>query len=278
MRHSAQVAQRLFFLDSVRHRLLASVSTPADLQAGHGIVVCPAFADEMNRTRRTIHLLMNEAAQAGIATINVDLHGTGDSTGEFADCSWDGWLADLGQAAGWLRGQGCSQVTLLGVRAGALLAWALALAPATPVRSIVLWQPVLTGRTVITDLLRARALAGAAGEGRESVAVLREQLRGGRPVEAAGYALSPEMARALDEARISAAAGATCPPVAWFEIIDGPQGAPRPAAERTAAELASAGVDVDLRAVADPPFWATAEVTTGCGAVEATVRWLAERP
>lgn len=274
MAEYGRFSPQLLFLDSARHSILASIVVPTGSLPRHGIVVCPAFGEEMNRTRRTIRLLMEQASRLGTGSINVDLRGTGDSDGDFADARWEDWLADLARACDWLRQQDCPEISLLGIRAGALLAWELAGSADWRFNRILFWQPVLAGRAVVTDLLRARVIASAPGGSRESVTTLREQLQDGRPVEASGYVLSSQLARSLDQARIEPAGGRRYPPLGWLEIVADPDGAVRPVAEQAAASLREAGLEVDLRRVQDPPFWATTETTTGYATVEASLRWL----
>jgi len=274
---AGRFAPQLFFLDPDSKPLFASAALPAAAAPRHGVLVCPAFAEEMNRTRRTVRLLMEQAAQAGLAVINVDLAGTGDSAGEFADARWEDWLANLELGRDWLRRQGCTQVSLLGVRAGALLAWQLALAAREPFHRLLLWQPVPTGQAVLTDLLRTRLLAPAADGKREGVAALRAQLQGGSAVEAAGYTLSPQLAAALDAARIGATPTDRRLRIAWLEIVADAAADVRPVAVQSVARLVEAGLQAELLRAQDPPFWATTETTTGHASVAASLRWLEER-
>lgn len=272
----SQTACTPFFMDGSRGRLFAVATPVTDRRPGPGVLVCPAFGEEMNRTRRTLHLLGQALAARGVAMLNVDLHGTGDSEGEFDDARWEIWLDDLRTGLAWLRGQGCEPITLLGVRGGALLAWELLRSGSERPGKVVLWQPVLTGKAVITDLLRARVAAAASSGGRETVAELRRELEAGRPVEAAGYALAPQLAQALDRAALSADTSTGLPGVCWIEIASDEQSAIRPAASAAAESLRRAGVAVDLLREQDPPFWSTTETTAGRATVTATVRALTE--
>jgi exosortase A-associated hydrolase 2 len=271
-------ALQLFFLDPDRPSLFATAAVPAAAVANRGIVICPAFAEEMNRTRRTVRLFMERCAAAGIAAINVDLRGTGESAGEFADARWEDWLADLHRAADWLRGRGCDEISLLGVRAGALLAWQLASAPGARFERLLLWQPLLTGKAVITDMLRARVIAMSTTGTKETVNELREQLRAGSAVEAAGYRLTAPLAAALEAAAIATTAATAATGggvVGWLEVVAEPEAPVRAAAENALAGLRAAGRRADLLRAQDPPFWATTETTTGAATVQASIAWLA---
>jgi exosortase A-associated hydrolase 2 len=263
------------YLQSSARRLFAMAARPAGGPARIGLLVCPAFAEEMNRTRRTVRLLCGAAATAGACAIYPDLHGTGDSPGDFADARWADWLEDLSAAAGWLQAEGCGAVVLVGVRAGALLAWDLLRAGTVPVSQVVLWQPVLTGKAVVTDLLRTRIAAAASQSGRDTVATLRAQLAAGQVVESVGYGLSPELVRALDATAIAPLAGTAQPPVSWIEVIGDEASATRQPALAMVSQLQAAGGRVELLRQADPPFWSTVEITVGHGTIGRTTPLLA---
>jgi exosortase A-associated hydrolase 2 len=228
----------------------------------------------MNRTRRTVRALLDQAAAAGMAAINLDLRGTGDSSGEFRDASWEGWLDDLALGARWLAEQGCTKIALLGVRAGALLAWDLQGSGRVVAERLVFWQPVLSGKAIVTDLLRARVAAGATAGGAETVGALRSALSRGEDVEAAGYMLTAEFARSLERAVVGPTGTNAWPPGAWFEIAADVAAQPRAAILQAAGRLRSEGARIEVRMQEDPPFWGTVETTTGIGIVPATLQWL----
>lgn len=264
-----------FYLDSAQRRLFALTGCPAGSAATHGVIVCPAFAEEMNRSRRTTRLFCGEAARCGIRSIEIDLYGTGDSSGDFNDARWETWLADLSAATEWLRRQGCRTVSLLGIRAGALLAWDVLRGSPETIHSIVLWQPVLAGRSIVTDLLRTRIAAASARDGHDTMGTLRRELAAGRSVEAAGYLLSPNLARDLEQARVGPEPGVVVPRMCWIEIVaDSASGTRQPALDGV-EQLRACGAQVDLVRQQDPPFWGTTEVTVGRATVARTVEWLA---
>lgn len=270
-----QAAGIPLFLDAKGRRIFAVTGEPGPAAGSHGILICPAFAEEMNRARRTVSLLRREAALRGLWTICPDLHGTGDSAGEFADARWDHWLEDLETAAAWLHGRGCTRISLVGVRAGALLAWDLLRRNRAGYEALVLWQPMLAGKSVVTDMLRTR-IAAAVGQGtRETVAALRRQLDAGQAVEAAGYMMAPELVSALDDARIDTDEWVPAA-INWLEIVADDDSATRQPVLNMVSRLQAAGARVDLHRQKDPPFWSTVETTVGQGTARATARLLAD--
>ena len=86
--------QRLF----LHHR-------PAALPARGALVYVHPFAEEMNKSRRMAAMQCRALAGAGYAVLQIDLHGCGDSSGDFEDSTWESWLVDVALAAEWLRSQ-----------------------------------------------------------------------------------------------------------------------------------------------------------------------------
>ena len=122
-----------FFLPSRRGALFA-IDHPPSSAGEQAVLYIPPFAEEMNKARRMVALQAAELARSGCRVLLLDLYGTGDSAGDFRDARWEFWLDDLTRAVEWLAGQGGRRVTLLGLRAGCLLALDL-LHPFEPIRT-----------------------------------------------------------------------------------------------------------------------------------------------
>ena len=228
------------------------------------------FAEEMNRARRMAALQARALAANGVAVLQIDLHGCGDSSGDFADASWDGWLDDVASASDWLRARCGVPVTLWGLRLGALLA--LAHAQRDPaVAALLLWQPVLSGAAHLNQFLRLRVagdmLGNAASAG--GTAALRAALANGETIEVAGYWLSPALALGI-EAADAVAMTPHCP-VHWIEFAASPERAAAPASARLAEAWRAGGVALDLQQLVGEPFWATQEITTCPALIAATL-------
>lgn len=89
-----------------------------------GVVLVPALGFEELCSRRTLRILADRLADAGIATLRFDFHGTSDSLGREKDPGrLARWTADVHRAIDWLRSQAAvDQVALIGLRFGALVA------------------------------------------------------------------------------------------------------------------------------------------------------------
>ena len=239
-------------------------------QARACVLYLHPLAEEMNRSRRMAALQARALAGAGLEVLQIDLHGCGDSAGDFGDASWQGWLDDALAAARWLRERHAhAPLWLWGLRAGALLAADAARALDAPC-NLLLWQPAASGRLALQQFLRlgmaAQLADGHAGGG--AMTALRQQLAAGEPVEIAGFALALALAAGLEGATLAP------PPragrLAWLELGHGAA----PAAGAALESWRQAGWQVQHGRVAGPAFWHTAEVQTAPALLDATVQAL----
>ena len=237
-----------------------------------------AFAEEMNKSRRMAAQQARALAAAGLAVLQLDLLGCGDSAGSFGDATWSRWEADvvwateqLQQRTG-IRAGSCQPLWLWGHRVGALLAAQVAdrLAEATGhAPNLLLWQPTGSGKTALQQFLRLKAAAQLLeGGGKGVTEALKRDLAAGQPVEVAGYTLHPGLAAGLEAATLNP------PPrparAVWLEVAQ-PQPQASATAPATAPELLpasraaierwrSAGWAVDAAALPGPAFWQTTEI------------------
>jgi exosortase A-associated hydrolase 2 len=275
---SAEVDTEPFFLGSGADRRFCLFHRPAGTCRG-AVLYVPPFAEELNRTRRMAALGARRLAAHGYGVLQIDLLGTGDSAGDFADARWDLWKQDLDTGAAWLRARLDAPLTLWGLRLGALLALDHARTTALPLAPMLLWQPVASGPTYLTQFLRLRtanAMLGEDAAAQSGTKALRAALQAGETLEIAGYDLTPELARAIDALP---APDALAPPVPahWFEVLGAPGQAPGPGAARAKAAWEAHGTLLQVHTVTGSPFWATTAVSTCPALLDATVAVLEER-
>jgi exosortase A-associated hydrolase 2 len=227
------------------------------------------FAEEMNKSRRMAALQSRLLAARGYAVMQVDLHGCGDSAGDFGDATWESWLQDVVAARRWLRDRCDAPLWLWGLRTGCLLAAQAATRLDVPA-NFLFWQPVISGRQFLQQFLRLK-VAGAmmSGEGKGAMASLKADLDAGRPVEIAGYTLSPDLARGLEGAELK-------PPdrsgrLVWLELSSRQDAALSPAASTCIERWQAAGFATESAVVPGPTFWQTAEIEEAPALLEATL-------
>lgn len=229
---------------------------------GPALLHLPAFAEEMNKSRRMVAIQARACQKAGYSVLVVDLYGCGDSDGVLSDASWEGWLDDLARAISWLRDRGHTQVILWGLRSGALLASELA--ERCPVDALLWWQPLLQGGLFLTQFLRLRiASAALAGGSHENTRELRARIAEGELIEVAGYPLKEPLVAGLEAASLKAHPELPCH---WLEIGD-PNGGATPAQERV---ITAWGDRLQVQRIAGEPFWARQEIVELPSLIQAT--------
>ncbi len=252
-----------FFLERSPHRLF-SVYCPPAAPARGGVLYIHPFAEEMNRSRRMAALMSRALSQAGWGVLSVDLLGCGDSSGDFGDARLEEWQADVRAGLDWLCNRHEGPVTVIGLRLGAALAAQAALDAPEMVDRLVLWQPVTSGKTMLTQFLRIRvaaAITGGGGNGPETTQSLRDRVQAGEAVEVAGYEISPDLARGLDGLELAALIPPSSIPVNWLEIATEPDKPVSPGAARIIDTWRAAGCTIEAETIVGEPFWSLQETT-----------------
>lgn len=259
-------AQQARFLETPRGARLVMLTGPANRPAGGTVLAVPAFAEEMNKSRRMCALMARRLAAQGWQVVQPDLGGCGDSAGEFRDARWTAWIDDLDDALSSSAVAG--PLWFWGVRAGSLLCGELL--ARHPQAGLILWQGTPSGATVLQQFLRLHAGARIVGTDKaDADQTPAQRLEAGETVELGGYELSPDLARSLRSARLELPAGRQVR-VVWLEVASGTPPAPSIAAQRQAQAWRDSGHDVGLHAVGGPQFWQTQEIEDNPALLEAT--------
>ena len=256
-----------FFLQTDLGQRFCLFHPPAGARCRGAILYVHPFGDEMNKARRMAALQARALAAQGYGVLQLDLYGSGDSSGEFAEARWETWKDDLAAGCAWLSARLDAPLTLGGLRLGALLALDYAHAARHPIARLVLWQPVQNGATFLTQFLRlltANAMLAEGGDGKAAAksggtSALRATLLGGQMLEVAGYEIAPALAAAIDSKDAGKLAPLDCP-VHWLETSASAERPLTPAVTRLADAWREAGVDLHLQQVTCTPFWSTQEI------------------
>jgi exosortase A-associated hydrolase 2 len=246
--------------------------------ACQGIVVyLHPFAEEMNKSRRMAALQSAALADAGFAVLQIDLHGCGDSSGDFGDASWDGWVADGLAASAWLRRQHPgATLWWWGLRSGCLVAAEAARRSAEPC-NVLFWQPSIDGASVLRHFLRLQVVGDILdGRARNAVKALRTQLTERQTVAVAGYLLAPELAEGLENSRLRPLA--TALRMVWLEVSSAAHARMAPTSIAMVDAWIEAGCRGEAAIVGGPAFWQTSEIEEAPQLISATLRHLLARP
>jgi uncharacterized protein len=180
-----------FFFGSSRKQLFG-IHHPPKAKTGRAsaVLLCYPFGDEYMRTHKAMRQLTLQLAKAGAHVLRFDYFGTGDSAGESEDGTIEQWLEDIAVAADELKeAAGVSRISMVGLRLGGTLA-ALAAAARTDVDDLLMWDPIVDGKSYFRELL-----------------IQPEYLRGPSPVTppradetvgAAGYPVTPALRAGLE--------------------------------------------------------------------------------
>ncbi|MFI5445908.1 hydrolase 2, exosortase A system-associated [Polaromonas sp. UC242_47] len=269
-----------FFFDAPGGRVFAVHHRPSDSTRIRGNVLCvPPFNEEMNRCRSMMTLQAHALAALGFGTLVLDLHGTGDSEGEYRDARWEIWLDDIRATRRWLVMQPGGLSAIWGIRLGAVLAAQVHAELGESGIALVFWQPVLDGNVHLTQFLRVRMAAQLDRPDlpKETTASLRQQLAMGQAVEVAGYEIHPELAKAIDGARLIANKLGNGSHVLWLENASQDHAEILPASKKALPAWEAAGVAIDAGTYTGPAFWQVHERVTAPAIIERTSAWLSRK-
>ena len=140
---------------SAQRPLFGWVHTPPadrDRTARGAVVLCPAFGLEATYTYTTMRLLAQRLAELGFVCVRFDYDGYGDSAGRTDDPDRvNAWQSSVGQAIELARSLTDRPLTVVGMRAGALLA-AYEAKRKGGVDALVLWDVPRSGRSYVREL------------------------------------------------------------------------------------------------------------------------------
>lgn len=245
----------------------------ASLAPRFAVLALLPFADENNKCRRMVMLQARAWSERGGITLVVDLSGTGDSLAEFRDATWETWLAEAAMALEHLRTRYCAEVWLWGIRTGALLAMQIEDRLEHKPAGAVLWQPVLSGRSYLSQFFRLSVASRmlAASESVPTGGSPRELLSRGLHTEVGGYEIGPALAGPMEQCTLESFRPSV--KLLWLEC--GPAGELSAASTRLISSWREAGVRIECAAVTGSSFWASQEIETSDALIHKTTALMA---
>jgi exosortase A-associated hydrolase 2 len=263
-------AEPFFFRSGRRNLFGLWQGTPASPRAA--LLYCHPFGEEKKSAHRAFVETAFCLSREGVATLRFDMTGCGDSDGDFSEARLSDWFEDIVAAWAYLnrRAPGVCHI-LLGLRVGASLA-ALACRRMAGVSALVLWQPMVNGKTEFSAELRRLLIQDMITSGKASVShegILASLERGEGQVELDGYPITAGLYRDICEIDLLRALPQLPAACALIQFL-------RP--QRSLGILAKQGgipsVSVDV-----PPVWQRTEFipdrwTGELLAREAVLRWI----
>lgn len=171
---------------------------PVSEATGTAVLICPPFGWEAVASRRPLRDWAHALAARGHVTMRLDLPGSGDSAGGFADSGlWEGWRAATGAAARLLAARDdVGRVAAIGIGMGGLTLIE-AIAAGAPVDGAALWATPVRGLALLRELQAfsrfERSALPPSGPGMDG----RDEEDDGLAV--AGYRLSAETMASLQQ-------------------------------------------------------------------------------
>ena len=277
-----QASSQAFFLPAhspESQRYCVHHVPPAGTQVRGCVLYVHPFAEEMNKSRRMAALQARALAQAGYAVLQIDLHGCGDSSGDFGDATWQAWVEDVQRGCEWLRARHAAPLWLWGLRMGCLVAVEAARRLSAPCH-FLFWAAPGAGRALLQQFLRLKAAAEMLdGQAKGATEGLRQQLAAGQAVEIAGYLLNPALAQGLEQAALTPpAAAGEGQRLEWLEISPRVDATLSPAAQKAMQPWQQGGWQVRSHLVHGPAFWQTTEIEDAPALLQATLDALAAPP
>jgi pimeloyl-ACP methyl ester carboxylesterase len=116
-----------------------------------GVVVCPPLGLDYIQSHYALRVLADDLSARGFCVVRLDYDGMGDSAGDNDDPGrLDAWLRTVRSAISLMRRCGVTDVSLVGMRFGAMLA-AEAAATDHHVEQVVLWDPCTSGKRFLAE-------------------------------------------------------------------------------------------------------------------------------
>ena len=145
-----------YFFGDAKRPLYALYHAPhGSAVRNSAVLLCLSIAHEHAASRDMLSALAGELAANGHHVLSIDYSGTGESTGEIGRGHFLRWLRDIDMAVAELSAlSGAQELSVVGVRVGALLAATALATVRTPLRKLVLWDPVICGADFMAALER----------------------------------------------------------------------------------------------------------------------------
>ncbi len=238
-------------------------------RGGRGVILCPAMGVEELCLHRLVRQLATQLAAAGLPTLRIDYHGTGDSDGDDFDPDRVArWLGSIRDAAAWMRREtGVTEIALVGFRVGALLA-AQAAAELGDVGRLALLAAPASGKFYLREL---RALSVFVAQAAPHASVMRVS-RGDVEVDIGGFPVTRTTAADLTQLELSHLPAVPAPRVLLLNVPNAPGD------KRVAAHLQAQGCAVDIAALPgyDELQWNSSLAELPHDAFDSLIAWLRE--
>lgn len=239
-------------------------------------LIVPPFAEEANKSRHQLSLLMAGLKEQGISSVLFDFFGTGESEGSFEQSSVASYLADFQTVFEWCSKK-YQQVSVLGIRLGALLSLVAVEQFNLPVQKWVAWQPQFNGKQVLNQFFRLRIAGEMAAGGKVTSSDIQHELDDLGSSEIAGYRVSKQLARELEQANadnLGANSLTGIKGLLVMEVSNAENASLTPVNGKVVDRFRAIKLPVESSVVPGNQPWATQEITENQHLIGATIEFL----
>lgn len=208
------------FLPNRRGRSLHYSLHRPKVDCGMAWVFCNATLEERVFAQRVYMRFASALAEAGHVVLRFDYEGDGDSEGDSGLTSTEDCVSDIACAAEFVASVvPGARLALLGLRAGALLA--AAAAPLCAAHGLLLWAPVLSGKSYLDDALRANLVTQLSIHSKVVTQrqELLQSLRAGGCINLHGYDVYSTWVNSTAELDLRVALEQISCPVSLFHLV-----------------------------------------------------------
>ena len=226
-----------FYFGSAQQPLFGAHHPPRGAPRDSAVLLCYPLPQEYGSVHWAFRRLAMSLAQRGFHVLRFDYRGTGDSSGEVRDATFEAMVESATLAVDELRDvSGARRVSVVGMRFGAAVAARL---PSTHLREVVLWEPILSGREHLDELRRVHAT-------RELGWLLpKAKYAVGEPEDLLGYPLHDVVRRSITAVDLRSGPYAAATGFSIVASADGPE------SRALETALATTGARVQVHVVAD---------------------------
>jgi esterase/lipase len=166
---SAQIKQEQKNLEAFyfgpTNKELFGIYTPRSCPATRdaAVLLCYPFGQEYMRAHMAYRQLATLLSRAGLPVMRFDYYATGDSYGDCHNALLSTWLENTDEALEELKAiSGASQIYLIGLRLGALIAAKIA-EERKDVKKLVLWDPFVSGEEYLQEISQQSNVSAQSG-------------------------------------------------------------------------------------------------------------------
>ncbi len=234
---------------SAERPLFGNLAIPEGSFSKGGVLICPPLGRELIYTYGVLKQLGDQLCGLGFTVLRFHYDGTGHSAGTDSDSGRvAAWLSSIDKGIAFLSSTGVTNVTLVGMRAGALLAMKWLVGPGIDadgllveqtsklearVNALVLWDPVLDGKRFLRESRALHMVSNSTGG------------NGDGSVEAPGVVYSEETVRDLSAITVSDIEDGLSRKSPAIGVVTNPGRAASPRLEKFVA-LTDARLDIGL--------------------------------